>query len=90
MNVAKVNRATKGVLTAKRFKVERVPEFIFLRAGKYYRYNLKQYDVESFVGFATTWYNKGRVYYLKDFHDLQTFFITLSDARESNCPSFTI
>lgn len=60
MNVAKVNRNTKGILTAKRFKVEKVPEFIFLRAGKYYRYNLKQYDVQSFVGFATTWYNKGK------------------------------
>lgn len=26
--------------------------------GKFYRYNIKKYDVESFVGFATTWYNK--------------------------------
>lgn len=58
LNVAKVNRATKGILTAKRFKVEQVPEVIFLRAGKYYRYNLKNQDIESFVGFATSWYNR--------------------------------
>lgn len=58
MNVARVNRGTKGVLTAKRFKVDQVPEFIFLRLGKYYRYNLKNHDIESFVGFAKTWYHK--------------------------------
>lgn len=58
LNVARVNRATKGVQTAKRFKVEHVPEFIFLRMGKYYRYNLKLFEVDSFVGFATTWYTK--------------------------------
>ena len=58
MNVARVNRGTKGILTAKRFKVEQAPEFIFLRGGKYYRYNLKKYDDESFVGFATSWYSR--------------------------------
>lgn len=58
LNVARVNRATKGVLSAKRFKVEQVPEFILLRQGKYYRYNLKQFEVESFVGFATSWFNR--------------------------------
>lgn len=58
LNVARVNRATKGILSAKRFKVENVPEFILLRQGKYYRFNLKQYDVESFVGFATSWFNR--------------------------------
>lgn len=58
MNVARVNRATKGILTAKRFKVDHAPEFIFLRMGKFYRYNLKKFDVESFVGFASSWYNR--------------------------------
>lgn len=58
MNVARVNRATKGILTAKRFKVDQVPEFIFLRMGKFYRYNLNKFDVESFVGFASSWYNR--------------------------------
>lgn len=58
MNVARVNRQTKGTQTARRFKVEQSPEFILLRMGKFYRYNIKKYDVESFVGFATTWYNK--------------------------------
>jgi len=58
MNVARVNRVTKGIQTAKRFKVEQVPEFILIRHGKYYRYNLKQYDEESFIGFATSWFNR--------------------------------
>lgn len=58
MNVARVNRGTKGIDTAKRFKVQQVPEFILLRQGKFYRYNLKKYDVETFVGFATSWYNR--------------------------------
>ena len=58
LNVARVNRATKGIQTAKRFKVEKVPEFILIRQGKFYRYNLKQYDEESFVGFATSWFNR--------------------------------
>lgn len=58
MNIARVNRGAKGILTSKRFKVERSPEFILLRPGKYYRYNLKQYDVETFVTFATTWYSR--------------------------------
>jgi len=58
MNVARVNRATKGILTGKRFKVDQSPEFILIRAGKFYRYNLKKYDVESFVGFATSWFSR--------------------------------
>lgn len=61
MNVAKVNRATKGITTANRFKATSTgsPEIIFIHSGKYWKYNLKQYDVQSFVSFATTWYNKG-------------------------------
>jgi Thioredoxin len=58
MNVARVNRLTKGIQTAKRFKVQNAPEFILVRQGKYYRFNLKKYDVESFVGFATSWFNR--------------------------------
>lgn len=58
LNVARVNRATKGIQTAKRFKVDQVPEFILIRQGKFYRYNLKQYEEESFVGFATSWFNR--------------------------------
>jgi thiol-disulfide isomerase/thioredoxin len=56
MNVARVNRATKGIQTAKRFKIETVPSFILVRQGKFYRYNLKKYDIESLVGFAQTWF----------------------------------
>lgn len=52
-NVARVNIGAKGVQTAKRFKVEKVPTFILLRKGKLYRYNLMNYEIESLVGFAT-------------------------------------
>ena len=79
MNVARVNRAAKGVLTAKRFKVEQVPEFIFIRFGKFYRYNLKKFDVESFVGFATSWYNRVAAEKVKTpstpFEDLVDFIV---------------
>ena len=66
MNVARVNRATKGKLTASRFKAVAtgVPEIIFLRSGKFYTYNMKQYDVQSFVGFATSWYTKGELIFI--------------------------
>lgn len=56
MNVARVNRVAKGIQTAKRFKIDSSPEFILIRQGKFYRYNLKKYDIESFVGFATSWF----------------------------------
>lgn len=52
-NVARVNIGTKGIQTAKRFKVEKVPSFILIRKGKFYRYNLKNYEIETLVGFAT-------------------------------------
>lgn len=79
MNVARVNRATKGVLTSKRFKVEQVPEFILIRSGKFYRYNLKKYDVESFVGFSTSWFNRVAAEKVKTpatpFEDLLDFIV---------------
>lgn len=52
-NVARVNIGPKGIQSAKRFKVEKVPTFILIRKGKFYRYNLKKYEVENLVGFAT-------------------------------------
>lgn len=51
-NVARVNILTKGIQTAKRFKVEKTPTFILIRKGKYYRYTIKKYDVDNLVGFA--------------------------------------
>lgn len=50
-NVARVSM-TKGFQTAKRFKVEKAPTFLLIRKGKFYRYNLKNYEVDSLVGFA--------------------------------------
>ena len=55
-NVARVNIGTKGIQTAKRFRVEKAPTFILIRQGKFYRYNLVKYDIESFYGFATKTY----------------------------------
>lgn len=51
-NVARVNIQTKGIQTAKRFKVEKTPTFILIRKGKFYRYTIKKYDVDNLVGFA--------------------------------------
>lgn len=56
LNVARVNIGRNGMLTGKRFKIEKKPEFILLRQGKYYRYNINKMDIESFVSFAQTWY----------------------------------
>jgi hypothetical protein len=55
MNVARVNSARGGILTAKRFKIEKAPEIILLRQGKFYRFDLKNYEVKTFVQFAQNW-----------------------------------
>ncbi|XP_015608228.1 thioredoxin domain-containing protein [Cephus cinctus] len=56
LNVARVNKYTTGASTARRFNVFEVPEFIFFRQGKMYRYQIPRYDVNSFVSFAKDWY----------------------------------
>lgn len=56
MNVARIDKNGKGSDTAGRFLVTSVPSFIFLRQGKFYRYEIKKYDIKSFVSFAQDWY----------------------------------
>ncbi|EAT38061.1 AAEL009995-PA [Aedes aegypti] len=56
MNVARIEKDGKGRATADRFLIKEVPSFIFLRQGKFYRYEIKKYDVKSFVTFAQDWY----------------------------------
>ncbi|KAJ8953028.1 hypothetical protein NQ314_007402 [Rhamnusium bicolor] len=56
LNVARINRATNGAATARRFDVFNVPTFILFRQGKMYRYQIQKYDVASFVDFAKNWY----------------------------------
>nr|CAI5853640.1 unnamed protein product [Callosobruchus analis] len=56
LNVARVNSATAGAATARRFSVFNVPEFILFKHGKMYRYNLHKYDVNSLVDFAVNLY----------------------------------
>lgn len=58
INVARVNALAAGVSTAKRFKVQETPAFIFLRQGKLYRYTLKEYTAKSFIDFAEVGYSK--------------------------------
>uniref|UniRef100_A0A336MJM0 CSON002057 protein n=1 Tax=Culicoides sonorensis TaxID=179676 RepID=A0A336MJM0_CULSO len=53
MNTARVNIETGGVETGKRFGVEKTPEFIFIRSGKFYRYPMNAYGIKAFVSFAT-------------------------------------
>lgn len=58
INVARVNALTAGVSTAKRFKVTKTPEFIFLRQGKVYRYTTEDYTPKAFIEFAEGGYRK--------------------------------
>lgn len=60
MNVARVDKDGKGKETASRFNVKKAPEFIFLRQGKYYRYEITKYDIKSFVTFAQDWYKNAK------------------------------
>ncbi|XP_050087193.1 thioredoxin domain-containing protein [Anopheles aquasalis] len=60
MNVARVDMEGKGKETASRLKVRKAPEFIFLRQGKYYRYEITKYDIKSFVTFAQDWYKNAK------------------------------
>ncbi|KAJ8880142.1 hypothetical protein PR048_016605 [Dryococelus australis] len=61
MNVARVNKQTTGAATSRRFDIRSVPAFLLLRQGKMYRYNIPNYDVPSFVAFATDWYKNARM-----------------------------
>ncbi|XP_044762058.1 thioredoxin domain-containing protein [Coccinella septempunctata] len=55
-NIARVNRATTGAATARRFNIYEVPAFVFFRLGKMYRYNFGELDVDSLVTFAQNSY----------------------------------
>ncbi|KAH8295443.1 hypothetical protein KR018_011130 [Drosophila ironensis] len=56
MNIARMNSAESGISTAKRLGVLEAPAFIFLRQGKMYRYNAKEYSPEAFILFAEKGY----------------------------------
>lgn len=60
MNVARINKDTVGIQTAKRFNILKAPEFIFIRQGKFYRYEIPNFDIESFVSFAQEFYKNAR------------------------------
>ncbi|CAH1100544.1 unnamed protein product [Psylliodes chrysocephalus] len=54
VNIARVNKAGNGAVTARRFDVTGVPSFILFRQGKMYRYNLQKFDINSLSDFAQT------------------------------------
>lgn len=56
MNVALIEKDGKGSNTAARFAIVDVPSIIFLRQGKYYRYEVGKMDIKSLVSFAQDWY----------------------------------
>jgi len=60
MNVARINKDTIGSQTAKRFNVLKAPEFIFIRQGKFYRYEIPNNDIESFVSFAQEFFKNAK------------------------------
>lgn len=56
MNIALVNRGTRGAVTSRRFGVFNVPTFMLFRQGKMYKYDSKKYDIDSLVDFAKSGY----------------------------------
>ncbi|XP_055525888.1 thioredoxin domain-containing protein [Wyeomyia smithii] len=56
MNVALIEKDGKGSETAERFGITEVPTVIFLRQGKFYRYEVGKMDIKSLVSFAQDWY----------------------------------
>lgn len=56
VNIARVNKATTGAATGRRFDIGSVPAFILFKQGKMYRYEIQKYDVQSLVSFAKDWY----------------------------------
>ncbi|XP_046962907.1 thioredoxin domain-containing protein [Vanessa cardui] len=60
INVARMDANLAGLNTAKRFKVKKLPAFLFFRLGKVYRYDLPKNDIKSFVTFAQDWYKNSK------------------------------
>ncbi|KAL0832767.1 hypothetical protein ABMA28_000934 [Loxostege sticticalis] len=60
INVARIDANLAGVNTAKRFKVSKLPTFLFFRLGKVYKYDLPKNDIKSFVAFAQDWYKNAK------------------------------
>lgn len=58
INVARVNKATYGEKTGRRFElgIDTNPQIIFFRQHKLYRYTLDTYDVDSLTNFITGFY----------------------------------
>ncbi|XP_031625070.1 thioredoxin domain-containing protein [Contarinia nasturtii] len=65
VNVARVDKDFRGIKTAKRFGVQKAPEFIFIRQGNFYRYDIPKYDIKSFVSFAQEFYRNARAEKIK-------------------------
>lgn len=59
LNVARVNIKTSGI-TSRRFRISKVPTFLFFRLGKVYHYDIPKSDVTSYVAFASDWYKNAK------------------------------
>lgn len=59
-NLAKVNIMLDGISTASRFKVEKVPFFLFFRLGKYYIYDIPNLESKALQDFASGWYKNAK------------------------------
>ncbi|CAH0729335.1 unnamed protein product, partial [Brenthis ino] len=60
INVARIDANLAGLNTAKRFKISKLPAFLFFRSGKVYKYDLPKSDIKSFVSFAQDWYKNSK------------------------------
>ncbi|KAL4707917.1 hypothetical protein ACJJTC_013708 [Scirpophaga incertulas] len=60
INVARIDANVAGANTAKRFKVSKLPTFLFFRLGKVYKYDLPKTDIKSYVSFAQEWYKNAK------------------------------
>lgn len=58
LNVARMDRLSAGISTAKRFGIVESPEFIFLRQRKVYRYKIKEYTPNKLIEFVQSDYLK--------------------------------
>ncbi|CAD0197438.1 unnamed protein product [Chrysodeixis includens] len=60
INVARMDANLAGLNTAKRFRVTKLPSFLFFRLGKVYWFDLPMKDVKSFITFAQDWYKNSK------------------------------
>ena len=56
MNVAMVDKGSRGAATGRRFAAGNPPSYIFFRLVKMYRYTVNKFDMAALEAFATGFY----------------------------------